>query len=62
MTNFTIQAFLSTFNCVPKYITDLFLMEKSVELFRICIRNNFQALPHVFIARGYDLMKAMEDC
>ena len=49
-------------NCVPKYITDLFLMEKSVELFRICIRNNFQALPHVFIARGYDLMKAVEDC
>ena len=49
-------------NCVPNYITDLFLMEKSVELFRICIRNNFQALPHVFIARGYDLMKAVEDC
>ena len=34
---------------------------KGVQLFRLCIKNNFQGLTHLFITRGYNLMKAVED-
>jgi hypothetical protein len=35
--------------------------QKGVKLFRLCIKNNFQGLTHLFITRGYGLMKAVED-
>ena len=34
---------------------------KGVQLFRLCIKNNFKGLTHLFITRGYNLMKAVED-
>ena len=36
--------------------------KKGVKLFRLCIKNNFQGLTHLFITRGYSLNKAVEDC
>ena len=45
------------------FITNIFNKEKKgIKLFRVCIRNNFQGLTHLFITRGYGLMKAIEDC
>ena len=46
----------------PDYISSLFKNnQKGVKLFRVCIKNNFQGLTHLFITRGYGLMKAIED-
>ena len=46
----------------PSYITDFFPNDKKcIKLFRLCIKNNFQGLTHLFITRGYGLMKAVED-
>ena len=46
----------------PPYITELFKdKKKGIKLFRVCIKNNFQGLTHLFITRGYGLMKAVED-
>ena len=43
--------------------TNLFSIDiKGEKLFRLCIRNNFQGLTHLFITRGYGLVKAVEDC
>ena len=43
-------------------ITNLFKENKKcIKLFRLCIKNNFQGLAHLFITRGYGLMKAVED-
>ena len=36
--------------------------KKGIKLFRLCIKNNFQGLTHLFITRGYSLNKAVEDC
>ena len=36
--------------------------KKGVKLFRLCIKNNFQGLTHLFITMGYSLNKAVEDC
>ena len=46
----------------PNYISNLFQNNKNkVKLFRVCIKNNFQGLTHLFITKGYGLMKAVED-
>ena len=46
----------------PSFITDFFGQDKKgIKLFRVCIKNNFQGLTHLFITRGYGLMKAVED-
>ena len=43
-------------------IEDLFKNNtKRIKLFRLSIKNNFQGLTHLFITRGYGLMKAVED-
>ena len=47
---------------IPVYISSLFKdNKKGIQLFRLCIKNNFQGLTHLFITRGYGLMKAVED-
>ena len=47
---------------LPSFITELFKEDKKgIKLFRVCIKNNFQGLTHLFITRGYGLMKAVED-
>ena len=46
----------------PASISNLFKdNKKGIKLFRLCIKNNFQGLTHLFITRGYGLMKAVED-
>ena len=46
----------------PSYISQYFTDDKKrIQLFRLCIKNNFQGLTHLFITRGYGLMKAVED-
>ena len=46
----------------PDNIINLFKdNKKGIKLFRLCIKNNFQGLTHLFITRGYGLMKAVED-
>ena len=52
----------TTENKCPSYITNFFTEgKKGIKLFRVCIKNNFQGLTHLFITRGYGLMKAVED-
>ena len=47
---------------LPSFISELFKEDKKgIKLFRVCIKNNFQGLTHLFITRGYGLMKAVED-
>ena len=47
---------------IPSYIKGFFSKnENKIKLFRLSIKNNFQGLTHLFIARGYGLMKAVED-
>ena len=49
-------------NVCPSFITQFFSGDKKgIKLFRVCIKNNFQGLTHLFITRGYGLMKAVED-
>ena len=46
----------------PSFLTEFFNNDKKgIKLFRVCIKNNFQGLTHLFITRGYGLMKAVED-
>ena len=54
---------ISNINC-PDFITNMFSntkKNKGIKLFRVCIKNNFQGLTHLFITKGYSLMKAIED-
>jgi len=49
-------------SAIPSYIKGFFTKnENKIKLFRLSIKNNFQGLTHLFIARGYGLMKAVED-
>ena len=51
-----------SYNTCPDFILNLFTKKKkSIKLFRLCIKNNFQGLTHLFITRGYSLMKGIED-
>ena len=52
----------SEFNTCPSFNTNFFGGDKKgIKLFRVCIKHNFQGLTHLFITRGYGLMKAVED-
>ena len=54
---------LNNINC-PNFISNMFSntkKNKGIKLFRVCIKNNFQGLTHLFITKGYSLMKAIED-
>ena len=52
----------SEYNTCPSFITNFFGGDKKgIKLFRVCIKHNFQGLTHLFITRGYGLMKAVED-
>ena len=52
----------SEYKTCPSFITNFFGGDrKGIKLFRVCIKNNFQGLTHLFITRGYGLMKAVED-
>ena len=52
---------LSNAEC-PSFISTMFgKKNKGIKLFRVCIKNNFQGLTHLFISKGYGLMKAIED-
>ena len=55
---------LSSNSDCPSFISNIFdniKNNKGIKLFQVCIKNNFQGLTHLFITKGYNLMKAIED-